>query len=397
MCVVRLVQILICGATVLPASITLYAQPLKETVNEEVDVPESHAAAVSAYKKAMDETANNQWEDAIVDCSIAIKLAPEVPEFRRRRAWMFGHFGRYAEAIGDLSKVLEANPDDLHARISRADACELDGSYDKALSDFNEAIERHPTSIDALDERAKFYAREGDRDKALADRDRIIQLNPSRGYTLRASTHMLFEEYDQAILYASKALEIDESNWQALHAQACCYVEKLEPVKAAAIFQKALQVAPDSEFIYSGLASLHGNLAQYKEELADLLHADKLNRQRPTTKAELAEFFATCPRDDLRDAKKASQYIDEAIRLAPHEPWIWAPRAAVAAENGDFENAVRWQEICLQSKSLRKSELKEGKERLELYRAGKPARSKPTMPDKSLPATASATPAQPGK
>src|SRR5262249_41834846 len=91
-------------------------------------------------------------------------------------------------------------------------------------------------------------------------------------------------------------------------------------------------------------------------------------------KAELADSLATCPDDKLRDAAKASRLVNEALKLAPNDPFVWRASASVAAENGDFQSAVNWQRKYLGSKSLTQDQRTSAEVRLEVYNSTKPYR-----------------------
>ena len=66
----------------------------------------------------------------------------------------------------------------------------------------------------------------------------------------------------------------------------------------------------------------------------------------------LAWLLATCPDSTVRDGGKAAGYIDQALELEPDRWTIWDTRAAVSAENGDFKDAITWEERCLNRKDL---------------------------------------------
>src|SRR5437899_11071343 len=91
----------------------------------------------------------------------------------------------------------------------------------------------------------------------------------------------------------------------------------------------------------------------------------------------VACLLVTCPDPTVRDGAQATEYIDRALQLAPDQWQSWDTRAAVFAENGDFENAVSWEERCLQRNDLSDEQRRRASERLALYRAGKPYREEP--------------------
>jgi len=95
----------------------------------------------------------------------------------------------------------------------------------------------------------------------------------------------------------------------------------------------------------------------------------------------LAWLLATCPDSTVRNRAKATEYVSRALKLDPHQWHVWDTRAAVFAENGDFGNAVQWEERCLEQKDLSEAERGKVKERLAFYRARKPYREEPKPSD----------------
>ena len=113
---------------------------------------------------------------------------------------------------------------------------------------------------------------------------------------------------------------------------------------------------------------------KYAEARADLLQACKLNPKSAEIFNSLAWLLSTCPDSAVRDGIKAKEYINQALQLDPDRWNFWGTRAAVSAENGAFDDAISWQERCLERKDLSEEERRGATERLALYRAGKPYR-----------------------
>ena len=91
--------------------------------------------------------------------------------------------------------------------------------------------------------------------------------------------------------------------------------------------------------------------------------------------SRLAPFDAD--EDEIRDGKRAEEVIEQATELMPNQPALWDTRAAVCAELGRFDEAVKWQRRYLTSKELTEEQRKNGQHRLELYQQAKPYRQAP--------------------
>jgi hypothetical protein len=69
--------------------------------------------------------------------------------------------------------------------------------------------------------------------------------------------------------------------------------------------------------------------------------------------------------------------MNEALRLMPNNPSLWDTQAAVCAELGHFEEAVKWEKRYLAAKKLTAEQRKNGLERLNLYEKRQPYRQPP--------------------
>jgi Zn-dependent protease with chaperone function len=92
----------------------------------------------------------------------------------------------------------------------------------------------------------------------------------------------------------------------------------------------------------------------------------------------LAWILATSPQDALRNAARGKELALTACELTRYQnPNIVDTLAAAHAEAGEFADAVRLQKQALESPDFDKRYVKEGRERLALYEAGRPYREAP--------------------
>src|SRR5881409_4033732 len=122
---------------------------------------------------------------------------------------------------------------------------------------------------------------------------------------------------------------------------------------------------------YYARAAAFAYMKRYNQAVADLLDAVRVDAKSDTLNS-VAWLLATCPDSTARNGTKATEYITRALKIDPNNWTLWDTRAAVFAENGDFENAASWEERCLQRKDLSAAERHKTTERLALYRARKP-------------------------
>lgn len=91
--------------------------------------------------KAKEYFDQENYEEALKNCNLAIGSKPDNFDFYYYRAVCYANMGRFRDAIPDFSKAIENSPDDAQCWEYRGD-CYLEvGEYSKAISDYDKAIE----------------------------------------------------------------------------------------------------------------------------------------------------------------------------------------------------------------------------------------------------------------
>jgi tetratricopeptide (TPR) repeat protein len=343
----------------------------------------------------------------------AIRLDPDKPLCWIGLARLLKRAGQCDVAMAALSTVFDAGKPDLLALLLRAEIYRCQGDIEHAVSDYNEAIllepsntlirldlarlfeetkqydkgeaivsvvlEADPRNLEARTLRAKFYQRLGASDRAMADASEAVRQHPERAeaYSTRALLHNVVENYDKALVDADRAIEIDPGDRVGNLQRGFAHLQLKHHQQAIHDLTEALKLDPLERSAWMNRAWAFKDQGKYKEAVADMLQATKVDPKSSAPFNSLAWLLATCPDSTVRDGKKAAGYIDQALELQPDRWTIWDTRAAVSAENGDFKDAVAWEERCLDRKDLSETERRTAIERLALYRAGKPYREEP--------------------
>lgn len=354
-----------------------------EGMLEEAEAP---TPAQEAFQRALEHEKNNELDKAIEDCTEAIQLDPANLDYLTTRAELYGEMRNQDKAMEDAAKILEKDLGNLRARLLRGKMFELSGDPQKALVEFNTAVEQNPTSWQALFERQSHFERQGDHDKALADGDRMIQLQPdiAAGYLSRSMSHAAVGEWQQAMQYSSQVIQQNQENWVAYMVRATSRAAQSDNAGAKEDFDVAAKLAPDNAIVLNARGAFYFVMGDYEKSLADLRKAVELQPRQYGFIASLADFLATCPDERLRNGEKAAQYANVALQLAPNAFEVWRACASAAAENGNFEEAVKWEERLLNAKGMSPDRKSETERRLETYKSGKPYRINVPPPDKLL-------------
>jgi tetratricopeptide (TPR) repeat protein len=189
------------------------------------------------------------------------------------------------------------------------------------------------------------------------------------------------KEYDKAVADYSEAIRISPNFADAFSHRGKTYCDKKEYDRAIKDFTEAIRLTPlDADaFVDRGIA--YNGKKEYSRAVADYDQAIRLGHRRARQK--LAWLLATCPKDDVRDGKRA-------VELATKDYEVWQPKAtlvpsyippetlgtlaAAYAECGDFKQAVKWQQKAIEAEFADYKTKHTLQQRLQLYQNGKPFR-----------------------
>jgi tetratricopeptide (TPR) repeat protein len=113
------------------------------------------------------------------------------------------------------------------------------------------------------------------------------------------------------------------------------YYDQGRFLQALALFDQALQLAPDTGWIVGGRGKIYRALGRYSEAVRDLDRADGLG---PESAWVLAERGAA--RRELGHHQEALQDLDRAVELEPETLWILGGRSGVYQTMGRYGEAL---------------------------------------------------------
>jgi tetratricopeptide (TPR) repeat protein len=241
--------------------------------------------------------------------------------YRRGNAWSDKH--DYGRAIADYTDAIRLNPRNAGEYHNKA-----------AAAYFNRGLE---------------WRAKGDQDRAIADYTEAIRLNPleSRAFGMRGHAWYLKRDIDRAI----------------------------------ADFTEAIRLNPQAPFvyvIYEERARAWSDKGDAQQAIADYTTIIRLNPRDPVAYNSAGWLLATSPAADARNGKQAIELAQKACELtAWNEPNYIDTLAAAHAEAGDFDTAIRWQEMAMGFPNFMKSDGDAARARLESYRQKKPYREMP--------------------
>jgi len=263
------------------------------------------------------------------------------------------------------------------------------GDEHAAFEDFQQAISVDPRCWQALHNRGVTLARYARHLDALSDFTRVIELAP-KFILARQNRGEVFcqlgrwsdatKDYTKAIELCSKqptAADSDAINTEAqlLIARGTAWRQLGQVSEAAQDFNLALRLNDTLAPAYVGRGNLFAEEGLYEQAAEDFQQALRCDPRSAGAYRSVAWLLATCPLESYRDADKAIEAAQRAVRLLGEDsPQMLDLLAATYANAGDFPQAIKHQQ---QAMVLTEGETQKAyAQRLALYRAGKPFRTR---------------------
>jgi tetratricopeptide (TPR) repeat protein len=185
------------------------------------------------------------------------------------------------------------------------------------------------------------------------------------------------KDYDRAIADYTAAIKIDPQYREAYNNRAIAYRRKNDNERAIADYTEAIRLSPQRGMYYRNRGTALTDLREYARALADYNEAIKIDANDASANDSASWIMATAPDAKLRDGKRAVTLAMKACELTQWKNGSYVDTLAAAyAEDGNFPEAVRRQEQALADAEFEKSEGKNARTRLKLYKSGKPVRLK---------------------
>ena len=211
----------------------------------------------------------------------------------------------------------------------------------EAVRRFTAAVEKNSQSAEPYYLRGRAWQADEKWSQAVADFDRAIEISPnvgtyfmSRGYAKQRHGDLAgaIRDYDEAV-------RLDPTDIQSYRLRASAWIAR----------------------------------GQYEQAIDDYNRAVRIAPQSPAITNDRAWLLATCPDPVYRNGFQAIQDATSACELSGWKAFNrLGTLAAAYAESGKFDDAIKWQQKCLE---LAPAPYKQAQQsRLQLYQAHKPYR-----------------------
>jgi tetratricopeptide (TPR) repeat protein len=220
------------------------------------------------------------------------------------------------------------------------------------------------------------WERKGDFNAAKIDYSEALRLDPTdvRAHCGRANALLVTGDIDEAIKEYTDAIELGANSATPFYNRGLAWAKKGQIDNAINDYTEAIKV--DDKYVDAYYARGNGfmKIGQFLKAIEDYGAAIKLTPMNARAYNRIAWLRATCPELEFRDGNDAVLMATKACDLTDWKNWANLDTlAAACAEQGDFDNAVNWQNKAIDLVTD-ESDKQIGRERLKLYEARKPYR-----------------------
>jgi tetratricopeptide (TPR) repeat protein len=351
------------------------------------------------------------FDQAVADFTTTIGKDPNLAEAYYRRGYIFAWRGELDLAIADLNEAIRCQPSNAQLFVDRGMMYGAKDEVDSAIASFDSALKFHRTHAGAFIQRAAAYARKGDSEKGLRDVSKAMEEVPrapalpyaraviylNRGIVDKAvadchAALQLLPEFDLAFLTlaqaaaternwpevvqnARKALELNPKLALAHHLLGRALIAQAKYDEAIAELDQAVRLEPAFMWARYYRAQAYAYRQEYSRALDELREAVERFPKAEVPHLALGWFLATCPHDAYRDGNAAVAEATRGCEISRWSNWYALDALGAAyAENGDFEEAIKFATQALGMPGSTPKEREWVERRISLYEHGIAAR-----------------------
>jgi len=183
------------------------------------------------------------------------------------------------------------------------------------------------------------------------------------------------KNFDNAISDYSEAIKINPEYREAFNNRGNAYRNKRDYDLAIADYDSAIRIMPKRGLYHRNRGNVLMDKRDYDRAHASFSEAVRLDANDADAADSLAWLMASAPDAKLRNGKRAVELAMKACELTQWKNGSYVDTLAAAyAEAGDYAEAIRRQQQALAVPEFEQSEGKNARNRLALYKAGKPNR-----------------------
>lgn len=368
------------GRKFMPRSNAKYMQKSTEIPAEEIGLPleitETNGEWLWVGNAWVKKEHVVSLEDAPIYYTEYLKSNPMSTWAYNARGLSWEHKAEIENAIKDYTEAIRIDPSNFLAFNNRGIIWADKDEYEKAIKDYTEAIRLKPDYATTYNNRAVSLNSIGEHEKAFQDCTEAIRLRPDYHlpYNTRGNTWKYKKEYEKAIKDYSEAIRLRPDYYLPYYNRGLAKYLLGKYDDAILDYTECLRLNPLHKWAFNNRGSAWEHAKNYEKAIKDYSEAVRINPAFVTAQNNLSWISATCADASYRNGKLAVEAGTKACELTDwKDANIIDTLAAAYAELGDFEKAVKYQNMCIEMLD-KKIDQTGYQERLKLYQAGKPYR-----------------------
>jgi tetratricopeptide (TPR) repeat protein len=267
--------------------------------------------------------------------------------------------------------------------LGKAHAAFLRGDRDGAIAECTEVIGHHPENAEAFCYRGLMYLLKDDMARTFADYSEAVRLEPKNAEAHAGVGDSFFyrDDYDRAIAAYNESLGLDPESASVFKRRGVAYCRKGDFNHGIADYSTAIRFSTQPSqrlfdradgYYTRGIAYLF--IGETAPGLADLHEAISIDPNSSQSFNVIAWTLATHADASVRNGPKALILASKACELSGWKIATFLDTLAAAyAENGNFEEAIKWENKSLEL-HLPNNAIKGARDRLQLYQRKEPYR-----------------------
>ncbi len=206
----------------------------------------------------------------------------------------------------------------------------------QALEIYQEIVKLNPKD-DAYINMGKSYNYKGEYDKALEYFQKAIELNPKNddAYSGMGVSYYQQKEYDIAIESYQKAIELNPKNDNGYLIIGGSYYNKEEYDRALEYFQKAIELSPKNDNAYGAMGVYYNNKGEYDKAIEYFQKAIELNPKSYSTYYNIGFAY-----NNKEEYDSALEYFQKTIELNPKNDSAYIGMGASYHDKGEYDKAL---------------------------------------------------------
>jgi tetratricopeptide (TPR) repeat protein len=176
----------------------------------------------------------------------------------------------------------------------------------------------------------------------------FLKFNPNDTVTNFAmgKTCFLLNEYDQAIIYLQKSVELDPENTTAYYALGRIFNDKKDYIKAIEYYKKAIAINKNDNFLYSALADTYYDSGDYDKAIENGKKAIDLAPNDARALNDLGYYYYKGSGDYV----KAIAYMQKAIEVNPTYAYPVKHLGSIFYLQKKYSDAIKYFEKAIKLK-----------------------------------------------